>query len=144
MKNILVALDLADTTPAVLLRAREFAHALAAKVWLLHAAPPNPDFAGFEAGPPSVRKSVADELHDEHRKLQRLADELRGEGLECTALLIQGATVEVVLKEAGDIAADLIMIGSHGHGLFHQILAGATSETILHRSRIPVLVVPVH
>lgn len=144
MKNILVAVDLSETTGPVLEQARLMAGPLGAKLWLVHAAPPDPDFVGFDVGPAHVRHAEAQHLREEHRQLQAHAEVLRGQGIDCTALLIQGATAEVILKEAGDVAADLILIGSHGHGFIRHLLVGGTSDAVLHRSRIPVLVVPVH
>ncbi len=144
MKNIVVALDLSGTTGPVLAQARVFATTLGAKLWLVHVAQPEPDFVGYEVGPQTVRKAVADHLHEEHREIQGHADALRAEGIDCTALLIQGATVEVILKEAADVAAELIVIGSHGHGFVKKLLLGGTSDDVVRRSRIPVLVVPVH
>jgi len=142
MKNLVVALDLSETTATVLAQARPLSECYAAKLWLIHAAQPDPDFVGFDVGPVTVRKSVADHFHEEHRQLQALAEGLRTEGFDCTALLIQGATVEVILKEAADLAADMIIVGSHGHGLVHQLILGSTSEGVIRKSRIPVLVVP--
>jgi nucleotide-binding universal stress UspA family protein len=144
MKNILVALDLSGTTGPVLAQSRLLATTLGAKLWLVHVASPEPDFVGYEVGPQSVRKAVADHLHEEHRQIQGHAEDLRSEGIDCTALLIQGATVDVILKEAADVEADLIVIGSHGHGFVKKLLLGGTSDDVVRRSRIPVLVVPVH
>jgi nucleotide-binding universal stress UspA family protein len=64
--------------------------------------------------------------------------------LDTTALLVHGATVEVILKEASDLEVDLIVVGSHGRGAMYQLLVGSVSEEVLKKSRIPVLVIPTH
>jgi len=56
MKNLIVALDLSATTPAVLAHARTLSQCFAAKLWLIHAAQPDPDFVGFDVGPETVRQ----------------------------------------------------------------------------------------
>lgn len=38
--------------------------------------------------------------------------------------------------------ADLLVVGSHGHGALHDRLLGSTSERLLHRSPCPVVIVP--
>ena len=88
------------------------------------------------------REQVAQELREEHRTIQALADELRERDVETTALLIQGPTVEAILQEAEKLSADLIVLGSHGHGAIYRSLLGSVSEGVLHRARVPVAIVP--
>jgi nucleotide-binding universal stress UspA family protein len=142
MRNILVAVDFSPITERVVKRASELARGLDCHVWLIHAAAPDPDFVGYEAGPVGVRDQVAEELRHEHRELQAHADALRESGLEATALLVQGPTVEMILKEADRLDADLILIGSHGHGAVFRLLLGSISEGVLRRTKIPVMIIP--
>ena len=46
--KILVAVDLADTTEQVIVKALDLALASSATVWLLHVAQPEPDFVGYD------------------------------------------------------------------------------------------------
>jgi len=69
---------------------------------------------------------------------------MRKAGLDTTALLVHGATVETILKEASELEVDMIVIGSHGRGAMHQLLMGSVSEGVLRKSRCPILVVPTH
>jgi len=141
MQNILVAVDFADETERVVEAARELASAFSAKLWLVHAAAPDPDFVGYRAGPQSVRDSVASELRDEHRRLQQLAEGLRAAGIDTTALLVQGPTVQTLLAEAKRLEADHIVIGSHGHGAIYRTVLGSVSEGVLHKAACSVAVV---
>jgi nucleotide-binding universal stress UspA family protein len=52
--------------------------------------------------------------------------------------------VDAILTEAKDVGADMIVVGSHGRGAMYQLLVGSVSEGVLHRSRLPVLVIPTH
>ncbi|MEN8131140.1 MAG: universal stress protein [Pseudomonadota bacterium] len=142
--KLLVGVDLSDSTEMVVKKAEEIAKALSAKVWLLHVADPEPDFVGFEVGPQSVRDSLSKSFHGEHCQIQEIADRLRKEGLDTTALLVQGATAETILKEASKLDIDMIVVGSHGQGAMYQLLVGSVSEWVLHKSECPVLVVPTH
>jgi nucleotide-binding universal stress UspA family protein len=140
--NILVAVDLSPASGKVVVAAGRVAKLTGAVVYLLHVAQPEPDFVGYGAGPETVRTEVAREFHREHREVQALAETLRGDGVEATALLIQGPTVETTLKEADRLDAKLIVIGSHGHGAVYDVLIGSYSAGIIRRSKLPVLVVP--
>ncbi len=48
----------------------------------------------------------------------------------------------VILDTAHNEAADLIVIGTHGLGGFRKWLLGSTTEQLLHRADVPVLIVP--
>ena len=142
MRNILVALDFSTGTGAVITVASELVRALAADCWLLHVAAPDPEFVGYEVGPQSVRDQVATEMRGEHRELHEHAERMRAGGLRVTALQVQGPTVEKILHEAQRLQVDLIVIGSHGHGVLHRALLGSVSEGVLRGATCPVLIVP--
>jgi len=57
-------------------------------------------------------------------------------------LLLQGATIATVLTEADRLEANLLVIGSHGHGAVYDLLVGSVSEGLVRRSKRPMLVVP--
>jgi nucleotide-binding universal stress UspA family protein len=142
MKSIVVPVDFSDQTEAVMQVARRLGEAFDAQIWLLHIAAPDPDFVGYGTGPDVVREQVAKGLREEHSKVQELGDELRVQGLTATALAIQGPTVDTILAEASKLEADLIIMGSHGHGAVYRTLMGSVSEGVLHRATCPVLIVP--
>lgn len=105
-------------------------------------AAPNPEFVGYEAGPRSVREQRAEALRQEHRQLQDLAERVERGGIEAKALLVQGPTVETILERAERAEADLIVVGSHGHGKLYTTLLGSVSEGVVRNARCPVLLVP--
>jgi nucleotide-binding universal stress UspA family protein len=141
--NILVAVDLSPASEKVVEAARGVAELTGAKIYILHVAEPDPDFVGYDAGPEVVRTQVAQELRREHREVQALAENLRAEGLDATALLIRGPTVQTTLKEAENLKAGLIVVGTHGHRAVYDVLIGSYSAGIIRRSKLPVLVVPI-
>ena len=142
--KMLVAADLSESTAGLLLEAEKMALALSATVVLLHVAEPEPDFVGLEVGPDSVRDSLAQAYRSEHRQIQAIAEQWRQSGLEATALLVQGPTAATILSEAMKLAADMIVVGSHGRGMMQQLLVGSVSKGVLQAAKIPVLVVPTH
>ena len=140
--KLLVALDLSEPTQIIVKKAEEIAKKMSAQVWILHNAEPEPGVLEFKADPQAARDSLAEKFHLEHRQIQEIAKRLRKEGLEATALLVHGPTVEIILKEASDLDVDMIIVGSHGRGAVYQLLVGSVSEGILRKSRCPVLIVP--
>jgi len=140
--NLLIAVDMSDATERVLAAAAQVAHFTSGHCYLVHVVPDDPAFIGYEAGPESVRQSVATELREEHRGLQEYAQALRDRGLNVTALLVQGYTVDMLLREADRLEATVIVCGSHGRSAMYDLLIGSVSEALIRRSTCPVLVVP--
>ncbi len=139
---LLVPLDLSDATPPVLAVAKRAAETTRSSLVLLHVAEPNPAFVGYEAGPGVVREQVAHEYREQHQVLHSHAETLRTDGIQTTALLIQGQTALCILKEAERLGADLIIMGTHGHGAMFELIVGSVAHAVVRDSRIPILLVP--
>lgn len=142
--KLLVAVDLSKSTKTIEEKVLAITRDYPVKIWVLHNAVPEPDIVEFKVDPIAARKSLAKKFHDEHRQIQEIAGRLREAGLDATALLVHGATVETILQEASDLDVDMIVVGSHGRGAMYELLVGSVSKGILHKSRIPVLVIPTH
>ena len=142
LDRILTCVDFSEVTDAVIAYTCTLAALAGAEVRLLHVAAPNPDFVGYEAGPDTVRKQVAHELRDEHRKLEALAERVREGNVRAGCLMVQGATVETILEQARRFRANVVIIGSHGHSRLRHLIAGSVAQGVLRESTVPVLVVP--
>ncbi|WP_324721640.1 universal stress protein [Salinimicrobium sp. HB62] len=143
LKNILVAVDFNDAVGDLLGYAEGLAEKFGAKVWVLHVAEPEPDFVGYEPGPQYIRDFKAEEFREEHRNLQMYCDNFLSDNIEKEALLIQGSTVEAVLKEAQKLESDLLIVGTHKHSFLHNLLKESVSLELLKKADIPMLTVPI-
>ena len=142
--NLLVAVDFSDPTDLIMRVAIRLAKCLEASVWVVHAAEPEPDFVGYDAGPEVVRGQVARELRNEHRQLQEYTNQFREAGVDAKARLVRGPTVAALLAMAEKQDADLIVVGSHGRGMVGEMLMGSVSKGLIRAGRWPVTVVPVN
>jgi nucleotide-binding universal stress UspA family protein len=70
--------------------------------------------------------------------LSAVAEETRGVEIERAIRSGQGA--EVLVEEAS--GADLLVVGSRGHGGFAGLLLGSVSQQCAHHARCPVVIVP--
>jgi nucleotide-binding universal stress UspA family protein len=59
-----------------------------------------------------------------------------------TTRVEQGNAAEAVLKCAGELPADLIVMGSHGRAGFEHLILGSVTEKVLRHAACPVLTVP--
>jgi nucleotide-binding universal stress UspA family protein len=87
---------------------------------------------------------VAGELPNEKQKsrLDRLQEELNRSGTPAIAHEREGTVVEEILRTAREISANLIVMGTHGHGSVYNLLVGSVTEGILKSAERPVLLVP--
>lgn len=60
-----------------------------------------------------------------------------------TSLVEDDNVAEGLLRASGDVHADLIVLGAHGRGGLIDRLLGATTYTVAHRARTPVVIIPV-
>ena len=141
--NILVAVDLSPASDIVVEAARGVAELTGVSMYILHAVEANPDFICPEGDPEYRRARVAQEFPLEHSRVKAIADKLLVDGLDASALLVCGSSVNTTLEEAEILDAGLIVVGSHGHGAVYDVLIGSYSAGIIRKSKLPVLVVPV-
>lgn len=73
--------------------------------------------------------------------LDRAAAALAGTGATVETALREGDAATRILESARDLAADLVVVGSHGRGAMGRLLLGSVSTAVLHGFPGPVLVV---
>ncbi len=140
--KLLVAIDFSEVTTKILKKVSNLASLENDIIWLIHIASPHPDFIGYDVGPVSERDFIAKKIQSKHKQLQEISKEMEAKGFDITPLLIQGPTVETILEEADKLGADIIVCGSHGHGMVFHFLVGSISKGLLQKSTIPLLIVP--
>jgi len=72
-----------------------------------------------------------------------VAEKLRGAGFTATESVAMGEAKHVILDEAENWPADLIVMGSHGFKGLSRFLLGSTSEAVARHAKCSVLVVRV-
>lgn len=141
-KRILVAVEFEEKVGELLSATAGICIQQVAQAWIVHVAAPQPEFVGLDVGPQYIRDLRAEDLRAEHRLLQRYTGMLADMGIEAEGLLVQGPTVETLLAEADKLDVDLIVIGNHAHGMLYKAFLGSTTDSIIHQTEVPVLVIP--
>ncbi len=140
--TVLVAVDFSPVTQATLAAVRRAWPADQLTIVVLHVAEPDPAFVGWDTGPEAVRDQVASKLRREKQQVEALAAGLRQDGIDAIGLAVQGPIVQTILSEAARVRADLIAIGSHGHGAAYDLAVGSISAGVIRAATLPVLVTP--
>lgn len=142
MKTIVALVDLSDVTFKILKQAHLLAKAFHSRVILLHVVPPEPVVLDFGIAPTLYRSPTPETIAAEKDKMEQLQESLVKFGVEATAIQMQGSTMVDLLEECRRAGADLIIVGSHGHGSFYNLLIGSVTAEVLKKAPCPVLIVP--
>jgi len=89
----------------------------------------------YTAGP--VGNAIDDQWQAEQR-LERAVSEV-GEDHEVERLLVEGSATQVLIDAVGE--ADLLVLGSRGHGGFTNLLLGSVSQQCAQHAPCPVVIV---
>lgn len=142
MKTILAPIDFSPGTDFVIAHASALARALDGRLVLVHVIEPLPvasseyDFVAASA------RLTADLQSETERRLGHLEKQLRGDGFVTSTFQVVGNPGRAILAQAKAVGADYVVMGSHGHGAFYELMVGSTTGRVLKEGTCPVLVVP--
>jgi len=160
MKRILVPIDFSDVTPPVIDLARQLAKAFDAEIHLVHvkeitaAAPPGTlgygiagmsELAPMAGIPVPGFKPIPQPIPEDEGQKSKLTQwqrELADGGIKVTLHEPTGVVAEEILNQADELNADLIVMGTHGHGAMYNLLVGSATKGVLKHTTRPVLLVP--
>jgi nucleotide-binding universal stress UspA family protein len=82
-----------------------------------------------------------DPTEADRQPLEEAAKLANAHGMLARTELLRGNPADEIVTYADDIDADLIVMGSRGHGAVANALLGSVSHGVLHHARRPVLIV---
>ena len=144
-KNILVAIDLSPRSKLALHKAIKFAHIFNSKLILLNVHEEFLNKDELVMSRVSVEKlqnlyqSISLKSKNE---LRELIHDNMGDEIEINILLKEGRASENIIYIAEQHKCDLIIIGSNGKESISDYLLGTTTNKVVNKSKVPVLVVP--
>lgn len=142
MKTVLAPIDFSNVSERVVARAIVFARAVDARLVLLHVVAPVPLIGRNLALTVTGAEWAAEAKKEAAAKLTRLQRSLRDEGVTAHAVHASGDPRECIIEQAERLSANYIVMGSHGHTAFYDLLVGSTASGVLHRATCPVVIVP--
>jgi len=142
MKRILCPVDFSEASRRAIDHAIGLAHRYRASLTALHVA--NPALRSLPELAPMEHPFGSDELTRLHRETAAAFSRAMTAGL-CVDVRVEiGRTDLEIVETATGMGADLIVMGTHGHGGFEHVLLGSVAEKVLRRAPCPVLTVPPH
>ncbi len=133
-ETILVAIDHSDHSQRALSVAKELAQCSGGKIRIVHV---REVLIGKAGHVPKELADEADELVDDSVKAATK------EGIDATGAVFvshSGHVASVILQEAADSSASVIVMGSRGRTDLEGLVMGSTTHKVLHLGTLPVLV----
>ena len=154
IKTILYATAVGPGAPYVFRYALKEAEKHQAKIVILHVMEPLNPF-GQHLVELHISHEQSEQIQEKARqyakqkikeRVQKLCDkevchDPEGENLVSEIRVVEGQPYLEIIKQAKDVDADLIIIGSHRHSALGDAMLGHTANKVVHRAEIPVLMV---
>ena len=154
IKKILYATDLSENARYAFGYAVSIAHRHNAKITVLHVVEELSSFAhtmvedivGKDKLTALRKEKEAHVIGSIKDRLDEFCQQAKSEAPQCpfiveNTIVVTGQPVDEIIHHAVEIDADMILMGSHGHGMLADVTMGSTSRRVLRRCSRPVLVV---
>ncbi|MFH1497346.1 MAG: universal stress protein [Verrucomicrobiota bacterium] len=141
MKRILVPVDFSPATKAVVKTALDLASP-GARIIILHGLIPPLVTTDYGMGLGAMQETIALSERNARNQLEHLAASLAKKDLVVTTELTHGGAPGAILDAARRHKVDAIVLGSHGHTSFYDLVVGSTTHAVIKKAPCPVVVVP--
>jgi nucleotide-binding universal stress UspA family protein len=140
VRQILIPLDFSHHVETILEWGAHMAKEHGSRVILVHAYHLPVEFQQLEGAylPPDFWTNVKTEAQ---QTLEAHAKTLRGKDIEVETVVREGYPATVILEEAEERNADLIVIGTRGLSGLKHLLLGSIAERVVQKASCPVLTV---
>lgn len=139
-KQILVPIDGSDCSLSALDVAAQFARDQQARLNICTVVDPA-KAAAMAFGEATMAAACLDALDEEGKALLEGAAVQVRDICPAEVQLLEGPTVESIIDYAKTLAADMLVIGSHGRTGLPRLFLGSVAEGVLRHAAIPVMVV---
>jgi nucleotide-binding universal stress UspA family protein len=150
LTRLLVPMDSSELSEMSLPFARDLAQRSGAALHLLQVVEPI-SIGGAAGYPPEMAflspdayAGLMNDLEQQAREyLAGTAQPLRDAGIIVTTSVKVGLPVDDILRTAGEVGADAIVMATHGRGGMRRVLLGSVATGVVGRGTLPLIVVPV-
>ncbi|MET0263560.1 MAG: universal stress protein [Rariglobus sp.] len=142
MKTILTPVDFSSATRGVLAATLDLARATGGRVVLLHAVQHPVITTDYGLTADVLRETIAVNETAALRQIAHLEKSISDKGIPVTSRMVSGFAAGNIIDQAKKVRASYIVLGSHGHTAFYDLLVGSTTNAVLKKAPCPVVVVP--
>ena len=143
MKTIIAPIDFSRSTASVIAEAAVLATALDGRIVLLHVVQPLIITSDYGLTMDNFQETIVSSEKYAALRLAELSDELRARGVKnVETAQISGPARAGIVEQARILKADYIVMGSHGHTAFYDLVIGSTTQHVVNKAHCPVVIVP--
>jgi nucleotide-binding universal stress UspA family protein len=135
IRTVMLATDVGSASDAATERAIAVAAQLGARLLVTSVVDPSPPREG------GARTSVVQLRAGRQDAVRAIVRRARRQGIDATFLVWEGSPGAAILSAAQAEEADLIVVGTRGHGRVGRLLLGSVSDHVVRHATCPVLVV---
>ena len=136
MKSLIVAVDGSEGSNAAVGEAIGLARDLDAAVTFVVVRKPLSSMLGY----PFYDRHVSYDLRRARQTIAEAIETTAAAGIECDGEVLEGDAADEIVSLADNRHADLIVVGSRGHGALAGALLGSVSRDVVQHADVPVLV----
>ena len=143
MKTIIAPIDFSKATASVIDAAVSLASALDGRIVLLHIVQPLIITSDYGLTMDNFQETIVSSEQHAARRLAELSESLRAKGVKnVETAQISGPARAGIVEQAKKFEADYIVMGSHGHTAFYDLMIGSTTQYVVQKAHCPVVIVP--
>ena len=142
-EEILVPLDGSPLAEGALPHARALSKAFDARITLLCVIEPVEMYSqpGMIGPIVSVSMDVKEESENLKRYLDKIADDLKKEGIEARTVVKEGDAASEICDYADQNHEDIIVMSTHGRSGIQRWVYGSVADKVLRSANLPVLLI---
>jgi nucleotide-binding universal stress UspA family protein len=138
LKSLIVAIDGSEGGNAAVAEAIALARGLPAALTFVFVRKPPSSLLGYPL--PLHERHVSYDLRRARETIGVAIETATAAGIECDGEILEGDVADEIVSLADNRHADVIVVGSRGHGALAGALLGSVSRAVVQHAHVPVLV----
>jgi nucleotide-binding universal stress UspA family protein len=109
---------------------------------ILHVLPILPVVGDAFIPPATIDEMIRGQRAQAEKAMERLVSRARAAGVKATGVVLDNGSVpDAIVRFTKRQRADLIVMGTHGHGLLARALLGSVAQRVVSKAPVPVMLI---
>lgn len=140
-KTILFATDFSPSSEHAFQYALSLARKFQARLGIIHVINEPVDLRGFYVPHISFDQLEAEIEQGARKLMENFCAKHASDYSSVETFVVPGLPYDEIIKKAQEMAADLIVVGTHGRTGLDHVLFGSTAEKVVRKSPVPVMTI---
>ena len=140
-KTILFATDFSPSSEHAFKYALSLARKFESRLGIIHVINEPVDLRGFYVPHISFDQLEAEIEQGALKLMAEFCTRNAGDYPGIETFVVPGIPYDEIIKKAGELSADLVVVGTHGRTGLDHVLFGSTAEKVVRKSPVPVMTI---